>query len=61
MKNIKVKVTVEYEIDNLVAENELKEDYNSSLKQALDDILTVESLTGLVNHESERIIKIERL
>ena len=56
---MKVKITVSYEIDDLIDEETLKECYDNSIEKAFEDINDVEHFHGLVNFDTEKILKIE--
>ena len=58
---MKIKITVSYEIDNFIDEIDLKECYNNSLEEAFKDINDCEHFHGLVNFDTEKILKIEKV
>ena len=56
-----IKVTVSYEIPNFIDKESLKEGYNNNLELALKETIEIESLFGIIDDETEQIIKIEIL
>ncbi len=58
---MKVKITVSYEIDNLIDEETLKEVYQDDLKKCVVEAIESESLTGIVENETLNVIKVEKL
>lgn len=56
---MKVKITVSYEIDNMIDEETLRECYDNSIEKAFKDINKVEHFLWMVNIETENIISIE--
>lgn len=58
---MKVKITVSYEIDNLIDEETLNEVYQNDLTKCVLEAIESESLIGIVNDETLQILKVERL
>ena len=58
---MKIKITVSYEIDNFIDEDELQDCYDGSLEDAFSDIRDREVLFNLVNLDTEKILKLEKI
>ena len=61
LKNMKVKITVSYEIDNLIDEETLKEVYQNDLSKCVLEAIESEGLIGIVSDETLHLITIEKV